>query len=101
MLCSAVFSVFTALLIWQLKRVFSSHDTEKKERNKRSTAIENGLCALLRDTLISKCEGYCERGSISTNGLRNIALMYDAYHNLGGNDVVTALYEQMKELPIK
>lgn len=101
MALSAVFSVLTALLIWQSKRAFVHREEERKYRDARNMAIGNGLCAILRDTLITKCEHYSEKGYITEHGLRNIDLMYDAYHNLGGNGVVTALYKQIKELEVR
>ena len=42
-----------------------------------------------------------EREYITKHGLENFIEMYDAYHALGGNGMVTHLLEEVKELQIK
>lgn len=41
------------------------------------------------------------RGYVTKHGLQNFLEMYDAYHALGGNGMVTELLNEVKELPIK
>lgn len=98
---SALIGVGTALFVWLVKSAILAWYRERNHKEARSIAMENGLCAILRDSLIGKCEAYCERGVITTHGMQNIDLMYEAYHNLGGNGVVTSLYKKIKELPIE
>ncbi len=62
--------------------------------------LDAQLCSTRKD-LIHECNKYLERGEIPIYALDNITKMYKAYHNLGGNGTITALVEEIKELPIQ
>lgn len=70
-------------------------------RWKGNKSIKNGLVALLHDRLFYGCEYYLNKGWVTERALKNLAYMYKPYHNLGGNDICTELYERVKDLPIK
>jgi len=70
-----------------------------KAKNRRMTAIENGLQCLLRAEIIRSYEKYTERGNCPLYAKEALKREYDSYHNLGGNDVATDLYRQMMALP--
>ena len=85
--------VLTALpgyIVWLLKK-------QKKDRDANS----KGTMLLLRVQLIDYHEKWTQRGYISKHGLENFIEMYNAYHALGGNGMVTHLLEEVKDLPIK
>lgn len=71
--------------------------TQKKERRANS----KGTMLLLRVQLIDYHDKWVERGSVSKIGLENYLEMYDAYHDLGGNGLVTELKKEVEALPIK
>ena len=71
-------------------------NTQKKER-----ALYEGLRALLRDRIISACDHYFEKGYAPVYARENITSMYDAYHSLGGDGIVTDMVRQTMELPYK
>lgn len=62
--------------------------------------LDAQLCATRKD-LIHECNKFKERGEIPIYSLDNINKMYSAYHNLGGNGTITALVEEIRELPIQ
>lgn len=70
----------------------------KKER-KREKLLEEGLCALLRAEVVRQYEKWTERGYIPLYAIEALKKEYKVYHELGGNDVATNLYEKLKELP--
>lgn len=72
-----------------------------KERKKDRTALEQGMMLLLRVKLIEYHKEWTERGYITTHGIQNFLEMYDAYHSLGGNGMVTQLKKEVEELSIK
>lgn len=72
-----------------------------KERRKDRTALEKGMMLLLRVKLIEYHKEWTERGYITTHGIQNFLEMYDAYHSLGGNGMVTQLKKEVEELSIK
>lgn len=77
-------------VVWLLKQ-------QKKDRDANS----KGTMLLLRAKLIEYHKDWTDRGYITKHGLENFIEMYDAYHALGGNGMVTHLREEVKELPIK
>lgn len=98
-------SVVSAILAFLLKSAISENRKLKQEKEEkradREKALENGVVCLLRVKLIEYHSKYVKRGSISTNGLRNWLLMYDAYKALGGNGMVSHMREEIEELHIK
>lgn len=87
---SIVMSGIMGYIVWMLQ-------TQKKDRDANS----KGTMLLLRVQLIEYHEKWVERGYITKHGLENFVEMYDAYHALGGNGMVTKLLEEVKRLPIK
>ena len=72
-----------------------------KERKKDRTALEKGMMLLLRVKLIEYHKEWTERAYITTHGIQNFLEMYDAYHALGGNGMVTRLKEEIEKLDVK
>lgn len=66
-----------------------------------NTALEDGLQCLLRAEIIRSHEKYTSRGHCPVYGREAIERAYKAYHALGGNDVATALYEEVMHLPVE
>lgn len=87
---SIVMSGIMGYIVWMLQ-------TQKKDRDANS----KGTMLLLRVQLIEYHEKWMEREYITKHGLENFVEMYDAYHALGGNGMVTKLLEEVKKLPIK
>ena len=76
--------------LWKKQKITES----KQEANNR------GTCALLRDRIVQSYYHYHDRGWITLHGLENMQLLYQEYHNLGGNGTVTKLMEDINELPV-
>lgn len=66
---------------------------------KREKAIREGLQCLLRNQLIEYHEKYTERNVCPIYVKEAARRGYDAYHALGGNGVVTKLFEDLMALP--
>lgn len=82
--------VLLGYIVWLLQR-------QKRDRDANS----KGTMLLLRVQLIEYHQKWMERGYITRHGLENFLEMYNAYHSLGGNGMVTHLLEEIKALPIK
>lgn len=76
-------------IVWLLK-------TQKKSRDANS----RGTMLLLRVQLIEYHDKYMKRGSIPSYAYENFIEMYDAYHELGGNGMVTHMKEEIEELSL-
>lgn len=77
-------------VVWLLKQ-------QKKDRD----ANGKGTMLLLRVQLIEYHQEWTERGYITKHGLENFIEMYESYHELGGNGMVTHLKEEIERLNIK
>lgn len=85
--------VLTSLLgyvVWLLKE-------QKRERD----ANAKGTMLLLRVQLIEYHDKYMKLQEIPSYAYDNFVEMYEAYHALGGNGMVTKMYNEIKELHLK
>lgn len=85
-----ILTAFMSYVTWHLK-------TEKKARD----ANTRGTMLLLRVQLIQYHESWIKRGYVTKHGLENFIEMYESYHELGGNGMVTQLLKEVEELEIK
>lgn len=97
-------SVASAILAFILQSVIKENRQLKHEKEKqiteRETALENGVVCLLRVKLIEYHSKYTSNEEISSHGLENWLLMYQAYKTLGGNGMVDHMKEEIEELHI-
>ncbi len=77
-------------IVWLLKKQKSDRDANSK-----------GTMLLLRARLIEYHDEWIDRGHTTKHGLQNFLEMYDAYHALGGNGMVTELKKEIEHLPIR
>lgn len=82
--------VLLGYVVWLLKQ-------QKKSRDANS----RGTMLLLRVQLIEYHSRYTEQGYIPSYAYENFCEMYEAYHELGGNGMVTHMYEEIKKLEIR
>lgn len=71
------------------------------ETKKRQAALELGVQCLLRQQLVDAYYKYTEKEYMTMPVRDSLDRAYKAYNGLDGNDTVTSLWEEMKELPIK
>jgi len=72
-----------------------------KQRKKSEDANSRGTMLLLRVQLIEYHDRYTALGHIPSYAYENFVEMYEAYHDLGGNGMVTHMYEEVKKLEIR
>lgn len=82
--------ILLGYVVWLLKR-------QKKDRDANS----KGTMLLLRVQLIEYHEKYMKMGEIPLYAYHNFNEMYEAYHALGGNGMVTKMHEEIEELHLK
>lgn len=70
-----------------------------KEEQQKSTAIAEGVRSLLRESIVQNYNKYQEREYCPIYAKESIKRVYEAYHNLGGNDVATKLYRTLLDMP--
>ena len=77
-------------IVWLLQN-------QKKDRDANS----KGTMLLLRVQLIEYHDKYMALGEIPSYAYENFTEMYEAYHKLGGNVMITKMYEEIRELHLK
>lgn len=71
-----------------------------KKHRTREDALEAGVEALLADRLIQLRNYYADRGYCPTYARTSADAMYKAYHDLGGNGMITDVFDGLKKLPM-
>ena len=77
-------------IVWLLKN-------QKKDRDANS----KGTMLLLRVQLIEYHDKYVALGGIPSYAYENFVEMYEAYHSLGGNGMVTKMKQEIEKLHLK
>lgn len=85
-----ILPILMGYVVWLLK-------SQKRTRDANS----KGTMLLLRVQLIEYHNKYMEAGHIPSYAYENFCEMYEAYHDLGGNGMVTHMYDDIKKLEIK
>lgn len=98
-------SVVSAMLVFILQHVIRENIKLKHEKEeaheKRELALENGVVCLLRVKLIEYHSKYMNLEYISSHGLQNWLMMYDAYKALGGNGMIDHMKDEIERLHIE
>lgn len=89
------------LLKKQMQTQKKEHDELLAEEKKKNDAIMQGIQSLLRQSIIDAHSKYSDRGYCPIYAKESLKRVYKAYHDLGGNDVATELYEELLEMPVK
>ena len=85
-----VLPVLLGYIVWLLKN-------QKRDRDANS----KGTMLLLREQLIEYHSKYTQLGNIPSYAYQNFCEMYEAYHELGGNGMVTKMMHEIEELHLK
>lgn len=82
--------VLLGYIVWLLKN-------QKRDRDANS----KGTMLLLRVQLIEYHSKYTQLGDIPSYTYQNFCEMYEAYHVLGGNGMITKMKQEIDELHLK
>ena len=85
-----VLPILLGYIVWLLKK-------QKKDRDANS----KGTMLLLRVQLIEYHAKYMKLGYIPSYAYQNFCEMYEAYHRLGGNGMITKMKQEIEELHLK
>lgn len=90
-----LFTAVLAILSWLFKEMREQLAEEKR----KNEAIAEGVQSLLRESIVNSYNRYSDRGCCPIYAKESIKKVYKAYHNLGGNDVATELYNKVLKMP--
>ena len=90
-----LFTAAMAILSWLFKTL---RDQLAEEREKNA-AIAEGVQALLRESIVTSYNKHQDKGFCPIYAKESMKKVYSAYHNLGGTDVATELYNKLLKMP--
>ena len=94
-----VTSAVSCLVSFFLGGVLAYFAARFKGGFKREKALQEGVKGLLRSMLIDYHDKYMERGYCPIYVKESARRSYEAYHELGGNGVISKLYGDLMALP--
>ena len=100
--------ILLGYMVWLLQEQKKKQTRYVKERDERIAeeramrkANSKGTMLLLRVQLIEYHSKYTQLGNIPSYAYENFCEMYKAYHDLGGNGMITKMKHEIDELHIK
>ena len=100
-LCTVLLAWFNRKMDKREKKIEEEEMTrirEEHERKSENEAIREGMQAILRDRIIQMYTHCEEKKEVPLYAMENMTHMYSAYHTLGGNGAITAIYEKFKKI---
>lgn len=109
-LASTIISAVIGYIVYKMRKHSEKLDAREAQRKAEQKAYEEkreadnqalkvGLQSVLRDKLIYLMQKSEQDGYVKIYVLQNVETMYAAYHNLGGNGLLTTLHERFEKLP--
>lgn len=95
-IAATILTAFISTTIGVVVTAVIAHFKSGKQRHK---ALDNGVQSLLRAEIIRQNEKWVERGYCPVYAKDAVRREYEAYHALGGNGVITELYNDIMALP--
>lgn len=100
--------ILLGYIVWLLQEQKKKQVQDAKERDeriaeerKKRDANSAGTMLLLRVQLIEYHGEYMKLGKIPSYAYENFCEMYEAYHRLGGNGMITKMKQEIEELHLK
>lgn len=90
---------FFAAAIAFLGFLYSYVLKQLKEEKRKNDALMLGVQSLLRESIVTNYNKYQDKDFCPIYAKESIKRAYEAYHNLGGNDVATKLYNTLLAMP--
>lgn len=98
-LLSGLSSLLTGILLYKFRERNEADKKALEEQRKKQGALAMGVVAMLRDRLIDTMDYHIKVGWVAVEKADVVTRMFLAYHNLGGNDVVSHSYQRFMDLP--
>lgn len=95
---STVIAAFIGLASAVSVSVIGLISNYRGKRSKEDKAVSDGLQCLLRAEIIRSYEKYGEKGYCPLYAKEALTRAYNSYHELGGNDVATDLYDKIMDM---
>ena len=91
--------VILACATYTINKARKSHEDERQKEADREKALEDGVQALLRESIVNSYNKYSSKGYAPIYAKEAVRRSFDAYTKLGGNDVAHGLYDKIIKMP--
>ena len=91
--------IIETIIKWFVPFIFGAGVSALVAHYKKKSALSEGVKCLLRGEIIKAHEKYTAKGFCPVAMKEALSKEYQAYHNLGGNDVATNMYHEIMQLP--
>ena len=95
-------SIITSIVVWAITGALGALVTylgmRYKKVLKENSALKNGMQSLLRNNIIDAHDKYTKKRYCPIYAKESLTKTYEAYHSLGGNGVITKLYNDIMAL---
>lgn len=96
-------SIITSIVVWAITGALGALvaylGMRYKKVLKENSALKNGMQSLLRNNIIDAHDKYTKKRYCPIYAKESLTKTYEAYHALGGNGVITKLYNDIMALP--
>ena len=91
--------IIDTILKWAIPLILSGIITFIVKALKDNKALKNGMLAIIRSQIVSKCEKYQKEGYLPEYARYCLEDLYKQYKQLGGNHGIDILVDKTFELP--
>lgn len=91
--------IFELILKWAIPFICAGCVAAVGASWKSIIAIRNGIQCILRAEILRDHKEYTKKGHCPLYAKEALNRTYKAYHDLGGNDIATAKYQEVMNLP--
>lgn len=96
---TSILGAIASYALFKLKSERKKRQEAKAAQEAHEDAQTQGMRSILRGEIIRSHDKYIERGYCPIYAKEALQSQYDAYHQLGGNGVITKLFHDVMELP--
>lgn len=92
-------SLLTGVLLYKFRERNDFDRKEREDQKLKQEALADGVVAMLRDRLMDAMDLSIRSGWVAVDKAEIVSRMFTAYHNLGGNGIVSHTYAKFADLP--
>ena len=91
--------ILLACATYTINKARKGHEEERRKAEEQEKAINDGVQALLRESIVNNYNKYKSKGACPIYAKEAVRRSYEAYQALGGNDVAHDLYDKILKMP--
>lgn len=95
---SYIFEILVSIFLFFLTILYNKIVKKLQMEREHNKFISEGVQALLREQIINNFNKYQERGECPIYAKESATKLYKAYHSLGGNGMITEIYDKLMDM---